>query len=116
MQYYKVIEQSEYDNNGNSVDQTRYEIIGGKRKLYIYGYDHCSGNSRKLEVLYSYDMNDYKPILTYFQNKKVGKYIYHRDKSSNQEIYGLILKMYNLQPEYRQTEQDSDNSSSCVVS
>lgn len=115
MQYHKIIEQSEYDNNGNSIDQTRYEVIGDKQKLYIYGYDYCSGDNRKLEVLYSYDMNDYKPILTYFSSNRVGKYIYHCDKSSYKEIYDLIQKMYNLLLEYRQPEQENDNSKMCVI-
>jgi hypothetical protein len=113
MQYHKIIEQSEYDNNGNFVDQTRYEVIGGKRKLYIYGYDYCSGNNRKLEISYSYDMNNYKPILTYFSSKRVGKYIYHCDKTVNQEIYGLIQKMYNLQSE--QEDKEKDNSRGCSI-
>jgi hypothetical protein len=130
MQYYKVIEQSEYDNNGNSVDQTRYEVIGDKKKLYIYGYDYCSGNTRKLDVSYSYDMNNYKPLLTYFSSKNnistenqnfsskyFVKYIYHRDKSSNQEIYSLIQKMFSLQPEYKEIIQEEQyNGGGCIIS
>jgi hypothetical protein len=117
MQYQKIIEQSEYDNNGNSVEQTKYEIIGGKKKLYIYGYDYFSSTNRKLDVLYSYDLNNYKPFLTYFENKNVGKYIYHKNmlnKIDNQKIYEMLKKMFGMREEYKQ-EQESNNSA-CIMS
>lgn len=116
MQYYKIIEQSEYDNSGNSVDQTRYEIIGTSKKIHICSYDYCFRTpsmvsiDRKLEVFYCYDMMNYKPILTYFENNKVPKYIYHENVDTNLEIYELIKKIFDLK-----NEQNKQNNSKCVV-
>jgi hypothetical protein len=117
MQYHKIIEQSEYDNDGNSVEKTRYEIIDGNQKLYIYGYDYYSPNNRNLDVLYSYDMNNYKPFLKYHANKNVGKYIYHCDRNSHKKFYDILRNIFNLQQEnnQEQNQKQEQNNSMCII-
>jgi hypothetical protein len=119
MQYHKIIELSEYDNNGNSFDKTKYEIFSEKIRLYICGYDYCSPKNRKLEVSYSYDKNNYKPLFSYIEDNKDNKsnksnkskdLVYRGDKTINYEIYNFIKKIYNIQLE------QIDNNDSCIIS
>lgn len=112
MQAYKTLNISSYDNQGNCYDQTRYEILGGKRKFYVCGYDHIISSHRHLDIDVSYDMNNFKKLLTYFENKNVGKYVYHYNKDVNQEIYDLIRKTFNLRKEF---DIEDNKNSICVI-
>jgi hypothetical protein len=116
MQYYKIVEQTDYDNEGNYHNQNRFEVVMSNKfdakKFYLYGYESVSKTGKTLEISFSDDMNEYIKFLTYEESKKHKKYTYHNDKDKFLKLYKIILKIYNIPEE----EEDQSLFSTCIIS
>ena len=44
-------------------------------------------------------MDDYKKLMTYFENKNIGKHICNFDKLQNSALYETLIKMFRLKNE-----------------
>jgi hypothetical protein len=94
MQYHKIIEQSEYDNDGNYSVKTKYKIFDPK--MYIYGFDCITKtNERKLEIFISHNINNSKTIFTYIESKNNTEYNYHGNNNSD-KIYKIICEIFGI--------------------
>jgi hypothetical protein len=115
MQYHKEIEQAEYDNNGNYTIQSRYILLGRKKKMNVFCFEYNSKNERKVEIYYNYNLNhELKKLMTYIENKNNIEYDINFGKEVNEELYDLLKKMFHLKNEVKcRYNNDSGN---CILS